>query len=110
MITTFWYQDGETTERVFSSFESIPMEDISSKAYVWNDLQEPSGAEEARILKQWGNAHELVMEDIQRSDVEVADAPHHPKVDELENHLFMILRAAIMPERGKDENTYRAVE
>jgi len=80
LITCFRYADGLIQELPSLSRDELLAE---QGALYWLDLEDPS-PDEQRVLEEVFRLHPLAIEDT------LADV-HHPKVDEYEDHLFVIV-------------------
>ncbi len=59
--------------------------------FVWIDLSAPTPEEEQFVFQQFWRIHTLSLEDITRYRREKDDAPHHSKVEEYPDYLFVIV-------------------
>ncbi len=94
MIKSFYHKKGVALEtdvsrsRMFSALGE-------KEGLLWVDLETPNEFEEEMLVEIF-NFHPLAVEDC------ITDQSH-PKVDDYEEYLFMVVHAITMKSRGKDE-------
>lgn len=85
-----------------TELSSISVGDLKANSLVWVDMLDPSPEEEALILGSWFPVHELVRSDIRRARrATPEDQVHHPKVEDYQGYLFVIVHA-LRPEENQD--------
>lgn len=73
---------------------SIKVKELAGNALVWVDMLDPTPEEEALVFGTWFPVHELVLSDIARARRDSPDElVHHPKVEDYEGYLFVIVHA-----------------
>jgi len=104
MLTILRYRGTESELISVDELLKTPPTDVHPSEMLWVDLYRPTPDEEDLIFKQWFPITDLQMSDIQRARASfVRNEQHFPKLEESEQHLFMILRGAIIPERKPNE-------
>ncbi len=94
MITSFFYKKGVETETNLSRARLFSA--LSEKGgLLWVDLEAPNEFEEETLVEIF-NFHPLAVEDC------ITDQSH-PKVDDYEEYLFMVVHAITMKHKGKHE-------
>ncbi len=85
-----------------SELSTIHVADLKPGALVWVDMSAPTVEDEQLILGSWFPVHELVRNDIARARRSNPEQQlHHPKVEDYEGYLFVIVHA-IRPEEDQD--------
>lgn len=92
MITIHHWNPAEKT-RTISPDELLSQRDrlLTAESVLWIDLCGPSDDEERLVLEQFFPVHKLTHEDITRLKREPDAPPHHPKVEEFPDYLFIIV-------------------
>jgi len=94
MIKSFYYKKGAELETDVS--RSRMLSALGEKAgLLWVDLEAPNEFEEETLVEIF-NFHPLAVEDC------ITDQSH-PKVDDYEEYLFMVVHALTMKQKGKHE-------
>ncbi len=94
MIKSFYYKKGAELETDISRSRMFSV--FGEKAgLLWVDLEAPNEFEEETLVEIF-NFHPLAVEDC------ITDQSH-PKVDDYEEYLFMVVHAITMKQRGKNE-------
>jgi magnesium transporter len=82
---------------------------LSGKSALWIDLSTPTEEEEQLVFGQFFPVHTLSFEDITRLRREPHSPPHHPKVEEFRDYLFVVFNplADALPDKimsGEDRS------
>ncbi len=104
MVTILRFRNGETELLSLEELLAMPPDQIPTDEMIWVDLFQPTHEEEHQVLKEWFPISDLELSDAHRSRSSFRKGMQHfPKVEEFDTHLFLIVRAAVIPERKHNE-------
>lgn len=94
MVTILRSIDKQVTTLSVDELLQLNPKQLAEQENIWIDLVNPTREEELLIMQQWFKAHELVLADCRRAKAtEPHYTLHHPKVEEFEEYLFIIIHA-----------------
>ncbi|CAN5425326.1 magnesium/cobalt transporter CorA [soil metagenome] len=97
MVSSRLYRDESITELSLSELLAFDQSTLGESDMVWVDVFAPSPEEESAVFQTWFPMHELVIADIRRAQhTETKSRLHHPKVEEFDTYLFLIVHALII--------------
>lgn len=97
MTTIFSLQNNIFKELAIFNLEELRQTPEFENTMIWVDLSNPSAEEETVVLSKIFEFHPLAMEDCRKPKREPNSGGHHPKVEEYENHLFVIFNPVDIP-------------
>lgn len=94
MVSSRVYRDESVHELTFDELLAFDPTSLGPKDMIWVDCSAPTVEEEIAVFQTWFHAHELVIEDVQRTSRSSTQSRlHHPKIEDYETYLFIILHA-----------------
>lgn len=99
MVSSRLYRDESITELTLSELLAFDQSTLAENDMLWVDLFAPTPDEELGVLQTWFPVHELVLNDLrraQRTGTGTRSRLHHPKVEDFDTYLFLIVHALIM--------------
>lgn len=111
-MTSIRFHDGQTvTALSLSALAELNPSSLSDSQMVWVDLANPSPEETSQVLGTWFPVHELVQSDLRRAHQSSDDERlHHPKVEEYDGYLFVIVHALTQESNNTDAESFRSAQ